>query len=437
MTPAQILRQIINNKYFLPGLKRWIVLLLLGVVLIVFGIALVLELRPLSVLSSLLWGIVRSIASSVPPQISGPVVLILGIGLISFALWFTIRTVAVATRYDDSGNVEHTQILDSLANSYRQGHGAKIVTIGGGTGLATLLRGLKHYSTNITGIVTVGDDGGSSGVLRQELKIIPPGDIRNCIVALSDEVEILTSVFQYRFQEGTLKGHSLGNLFLAALIAIFEGDIAQSTKAASRILRSRGRVLPSSQEALHLAAHLEDGTQILGESNIPQGQKIQTVFNTCPMPPPLKESLEAIEEAELIILGPGSLYTSIIPNLLFPEIVDAIIRSNAKVLYVCNLVEDKETVGYKVHDFVDAIHKHSGRKIIDSVLINAADSWDLYSGSERKPIHCDMDKLLGEDVEVITRPKLFNQNGHHNSVRLARSIILWFTQQNKQNTNNV
>jgi uncharacterized cofD-like protein len=414
-----------SNKYLLPGLKRWIVIFIAGVSLILFGLALVLELRPLTQLSSFAWKMLRTIANIVPAQISGPVILILGAALIIGATLYTFRTMINVTMREaptltskDAGQA----VLQALERASRRGHGPKIVAMGGGTGLSTLLRGLKKFSSNLTAIVAVGDDGGSSGRLRQELKVVPPGDIRNCIVALADEEEVATSLFQYRFQEGSLKGHSLGNLFLAALCDI-SGDMAKATQVATRILRTVGTVLPSASEAIHLKAEMDNGEIVEGESNIPNtGSQIKRVFADN-LPAALKESIDAINEAELIILGPGSLFTSIIPNLLLPEFVQAIQKSKAKTLYVCNLVQDKETQGFMACDFLKAIQEHTIINLIDAILINAPESWTMKT---QQPIQINQDEISKMGVEIIIRSKLHDLNGGHSSLRLARSIIQWF-----------
>jgi uncharacterized cofD-like protein len=421
----------LNSRYLLPGLKRWILIFGVGIVCIVFGVALLLELRPLTKISTWIWHTIRWIADLVPPKISGPLILIMGISSILFSLLYALRTILDAAMNESPGlsdKIPSHHILKSLERARKRGQGPKIVAIGGGTGLSTLLRGLKSYSSNIVAIVTVGDDGGSSGKLREELKVVPPGDIRNCIVALSDEEEVTTSLFQYRFQEGSLKGHSLGNLFLAALCNLCEGDMAKATQVASRILRSGGQVLPSSLQAVHLAAEFEDGSIVQGESNIPEtGQRISRIYAES-LPPALGESLQAIKEADLIVLGPGSLYTSVIPNLLFPEIVKSLSESRAKILYVCNLVQDKETKDYSASDFLRALQKHSNQKIIDAMLINAPESWQLEKG---KPIPVDLDEISNLGVEVIIRSKLQDADGRHNPLRLARSIMQWLSM--KQN----
>ncbi|MFN5538491.1 MAG: uridine diphosphate-N-acetylglucosamine-binding protein YvcK [Candidatus Melainabacteria bacterium] len=405
---------------------------LIGITLISFGITLTLELRPLTKISSFIWHFLRWFANLMPAHISGPLILLAGAGFIMASIYWVLKTTIDATVSESSSMSDKTpsqSIFKSLEKARRKGRGPKIVAIGGGTGLSTLLRGIKHYSTNITAIVTVGDDGGSSGRLREELKVVPPGDIRNCIVALADEEEVTTSLFQYRFQDGSLKGHSLGNLFLAALCNICDGDMAKATQVASRILRSGGQVLPSSLQAIHLCAELADGTIIQGESKIPEAaaqkineQRIKRIFCES-LPEPLTESLEVIKEADLIILGPGSLYTSIIPNLLFPSIITAIKESKAKVLYVCNLVQDRETKNYSAIDFIKAIHQHSDPLLVDALLINDPESWNLEKG---KPVQIDLDQISALGIEVIVRPKLQDENGRHSPIRLARSILQWF-----------
>jgi uncharacterized cofD-like protein len=432
------LRIRLNNKYFLPGIKRWIFALIFGITFIALGSALLLELRPLTKISSTVWNVLRWVADLMPAHISGPLILICGIGAIVVSLIYMVRTmidVTVSESSSMSGKPASQSVLKALERASKRGQGPKIVAIGGGTGLSTLLRGIKSYSNNITAIVTVGDDGGSSGRLREELKVVPPGDIRNCIVALSSEEEVTTSLFQYRFSEGSLKGHNLGNLFLAALCEL-SGDMAKATQVASRILRSEGKVLPSSLEAVSLCAEMNDGTIISGESKIPESdQKIKRIFANY-VPPLLKDCEQAIKDADLIILGPGSLYTSIIPNFLFPSLTEAVKKSKAKVLYICNLVQDRETRNYSVSDFVKAIQDHSTKNIVDAVLINAPESWNLEKGH---PVPLDLDELNKLSVEVIVRSKLQDSDGRHNPLRLARSIFQWFTlkQNSKELTNSV
>jgi uncharacterized cofD-like protein len=251
----------------------------------------------------------------------------------------------------------------------------KVVVVGGGTGLSVLLRGLKEMPFDITAIVTVADDGGSSGRLRTEMSMPPPGDIRNVIVALADTEPLLASLLQYRFVNGVgLAGHSLGNLFIAAMKEI-TGDFATAIKEISRVLAVRGQVLPSANQAIVLKAIMEDGSIVTGESQIPKtGKKIKRVFLEPREVKPLDEAIEAIEQADLILLGPGSLYTSILPNLLVPGISKTIKKSKAKKVYICNVMtQPGETDNYTVSDHVKAIYRHVGEDLFHTILVNKAE----------------------------------------------------------------
>ena len=251
----------------------------------------------------------------------------------------------------------------------------RIVTVGGGTGNSVLLRGLKKYSTNVTTIVTVADDGGGSGVLRADLGMLPPGDIRACLIALANTEPAMEKLMQYRFKEGSYKGQNFGNLFLAAMNDIY-GSFDVAIKETANVLAITGKVLPMTLENIVLYAKLEDGSVIEGESNITfltrqSGGKIKEVFLKPTSPEPLEEAIDEISKADLIILGPGSLYTSIMPNLLVEKISQAIALSSAPVYYNVNVMTQAgETDGFSVTDHVNAIHKHVGKKIIDRILVN-------------------------------------------------------------------
>jgi uncharacterized cofD-like protein len=250
----------------------------------------------------------------------------------------------------------------------------RVVCIGGGTGLSNILRGLKKLPLDITAIVTVADDGGSSGRLRTDLQMPPPGDIRNVLVALADTEPLLEKVLQYRFKNGEgLAGHTLGNLMLAAMTEI-TGDFMQAVKEMSRVLAVRGRVLPASEQDVVLMAEMMDGTIVKGESRIPQtGKRIRRVFLSPPDPRPLDEALEAIREADGIIVGPGSLYTSILPNLLVKDMCEAIRASNACKIYVCNVMtQPGETDDYTASDHIRAIYDHVGDRLFEVAVINNA-----------------------------------------------------------------
>jgi uncharacterized cofD-like protein len=244
------------------------------------------------------------------------------------------------------------------------------VALGGGTGLSTMLRGLKEYSSNITAVVTMADDGGSSGMLREH-GILPPGDLRNCIAALAEAEPAMTELFQHRFEGlGPLKGHSVGNLIVAAMCEM-TGDYESAVRETSKVLAIRGRVLPSTLDDIRLGAHLADGSQVLGQVNVNKASNIQQTFLVPDNPRALPDVVRSIQEAELIIIGPGSLFTSIIPNLLVPEIAEAVKNAKAPKVYVCNVMtQPHETASFKASDHVAAIIRHIGQGVITHALIN-------------------------------------------------------------------
>lgn len=254
--------------------------------------------------------------------------------------------------------------------------GKKIVTIGGGTGNSILLRGVKKYTSNITTIVTVADDGGGSGVLREDLGMLPPGDIRNCLLSLANTEPIMEKLINYRFSNGQLKGQSLGNLLLAAMNDIC-GDFEVAIKEMSNVLAITGKVLPMTLDDVKLFAELEDGSTIEGESNITflnrkNGGKIKRVYTSPKLILPLKESIDSIMQADMILLGPGSLYTSIIPNLLVNDISQALKETKADVIYILNIMtQPGETNGYSVTDHVKAIINHANSNIINKIVVNS------------------------------------------------------------------
>lgn len=308
--------------------------------------------------------------------------------------------------------------------------GPRIVALGGGTGLSTLLRGLKELTDSITAIVAVMDDGGSSGRLREEMGVLPPGDIRDCLVALADAEPLMKRLFEYRFDHGTcLGGHSFGNLFIAAMSAI-TGDFELAVKESSRVLLVRGRVLPSTLDSCQLWAKLVDGTEVFGESLISKSKaRIDHVYldrDTCH---PLPEALDAIAEADVIVIGPGSLYTSVIPNLLVQGVADSIRRARATRVYVCNVMtQPGETDGYSARDHVEAIISHAGDGLIDWVLVNSApislEMQDKYSRENAWPVRWDADSLKELGLGVVEAPMASETElVRHNPQALAREII--------------
>lgn len=285
----------------------------------------------------------------------------------------------------------------------------RIVSIGGGTGLSTLLRGLKRYvpEVEITAIVAVTDDGGSSGRLRREFDVLPPGDIRNCMVALSEDEALMSQLFQYRFKAGRgLKGHSFGNLFLTALNDL-TGDFVQTVKLSSEVLASAGRIFPVTSTNVTLEATLVNGRKVVGESRISKSRaRIDHISLNPPRCRPLKDSLNAIAQADLITLGPGSLYTSVVPNLLVKGIPEAIRNSKAVKAYFVNLMwQPGETTGYTASEHVQVLYDHAGLAFLDHVIINTEELSPAllrrYAAQNAMPVFNDRDKLRALGVQVV------------------------------------
>ncbi|MCZ8162275.1 MAG: YvcK family protein, partial [Microcystis sp. LE19-196.1B] len=354
-------------KWLSPGLfvKRWLLISLTGVFLTSFGLAIWVKLTPVNRFLEFVSQALEMIARLVPNSVSGPLAVLLGVFLLFWGQSRTVETITEALQPDAS-----EELVDLLRTHRRLHRGPKIVAIGGGTGLSTLLRGLKQYSSNITAIVTVADDGGSSGRLRREMGILPPGDIRNCIAALADEEKLLTELFQYRFHAGDgLSGHSFGNLFISAMTEI-TGDLEQAIDASAKVLAIRGKVLPATLTDVSLWAKLADGRIIEGESKITEAMgQIRQIGCHPADPVALPAALAAIKEADYIIIGPGSLYTSIIPNLLVPAIRQALAQVTVPRVYVCNIMtQPGETDNYSVADHLRAIEGVCEERIIDAVL---------------------------------------------------------------------
>ncbi len=426
--------------WMLPGyeIKRWLLMSFLGLSLIALGFAILFNLRPITfAIEVITW-----VAHFAPSQVTASIFLILGTALI---LWGYLRTRRTMNSVmGESGWV--TKFMDDLYKHHKLARGPKIVAIGGGTGLSTLLRGLKNYTNNITAIVTVGDDGGSSGILREDHGIIPPGDIRNCIAALASEEELMTSLFQYRFKSGGgLGGHSFGNLFLTAMAAV-TGDMMSAIRTSSNVLNIRGRVLPSTLEPITLIAEMSDGTWVRGESQIPEAQgEILTLSCEPANAAPTKEAIAAILEADVIILGPGSLYTSVIPNLLLREIRHAI-RQNQKApkVYVANIVtQPGETDHMSLADHVRAIEAHAENLFqFDMVVASSALPEDLvlrYEKYEAPPVELDIEPLIARGTEVLLRPivahmNASNQTLRHNPHKVARIIVSWLKKYQRKRT---
>jgi uncharacterized cofD-like protein len=311
----------------------------------------------------------------------------------------------------------------------------RIVAIGGGTGLSTLLHGLKRYArapreVEITAIVTVTDDGGSSGRLRREFDVLPPGDIRNCMVALSEDDALLSKLFQYRFSEGRgLKGHSFGNLFLTALTNL-TGDFVQAVKVSSEVLASLGRIYPATNCNVVLEAELENGCIVKGESKIGKSRSPIRCIRLEPRHcAPLPETLAAIDEADLITLGPGSLFTSVIPNLLVEGIVPAIHRSRALKAYFVNLMwQPGETIGFRASNHVEAIQRHAGMPLVDVAVVNtrpiSARQRRRYAAQQVRSVLNDVDRLAGMGLQVVAADLLASGEIVRHDPRASADVAL-------------
>ncbi|MFZ5632822.1 MAG: gluconeogenesis factor YvcK family protein [Bacillota bacterium] len=411
-------------KWFYPGLrvKRWISLAALGVFLCVSGtVLLVASLLPISTYLLLQWGERFYGHFSRPPEVT--VLIVAGAAAILYGLVRAFRSIVFTLAPEDGG-----RLVDILYTRRYLVRGPRIVVIGGGTGLSVLLRGIKKYTSNITAIVSVADDGGSSGRLRGDLGILPPGDIRNCLVALADKESLMEDLLQYRFSTGELAGHSLGNLLIAAMNDL-AGGFHQAIRGMSRVLAVRGRVLPSTLQNVSLGAEFSDGGVIFGESNIPKyGRRIRRVFLEPEDCFPLPEALQAIAEADAVVLGPGSLYTSILPNLKVKGLAGQIAGSGAIKIYVCNIMtQPGETDGYSAGDHVKAILAHAGR-VIDCVVVNRGDIpralRERYSREGAIPVACDLKEVEKEGLRVVSENLLADGDVvRHDPDRLARLIF--------------
>jgi uncharacterized cofD-like protein len=402
-------------KWFYPGMgvKRWFLLSFIGVIFIVAG-------------GQFLSGPTNLFrAIGIAYMFIGIVVIALGIKRVMFIF----LGVMLPERQEE--------LVDLLYQKKHLERGLKIIAIGGGTGLSALLQGLKQYTSNLTAIVTVADDGGSSGKLREDFDILPPGDIRNCLVALADTSPLMEELFQYRFEgESTLGGHSFGNIFILALSRVTKG-FEEAVQAASKILAIRGRVLPSTLTKVRLVADLEDGSTTSGESNITKRKNKSPIIRLYLEPmdcEPTASAVTAITNADAIVLGPGSLYTSIMPNLLIDSIAKAINNSPAIKLYVCNVMtQPGETEYYKASDHIKALYSNTRLRRVDYAIINNARISKVveqrYGSEGAYQVEADLDQIKGMGVIPI-EDSFITVNGtedkaylRHNPRRLAKSIV--------------
>lgn len=415
-------------RWFIPGLyiKRWLLLMFASIVMISLAVGYVLRDIYSSDVRFPPW--VQTITLQfLPRAIRATLFAAAGIGILLLS-FYKLGQSLLGPFLRAGGNSEHRNLIEHLYAHRQLAKGPRVVTLGGGTGLSTLLRGIKKYTGNIVAIVTVADDGGSSGRLRAEYRVLPPGDFRQCLTALAETEPLMTQLFQHRFTgEGELGGHSFGNLFIMAMAEI-TGDFEHALRESGRVLAVRGTIMPSTLTDVVLCATA--GTELrVGESRVPYGiDRIDRVFLQPDAPPINPEAEAAILDAELVIVGPGSLYTSILPNLLVDGMVEVIRATPAVKVYVCNVASQPgETVGYTVSEHLTAIEEHVGGNLFDYVIVNsnlspalpasaqaAGTSRILFDRAEasRKPVHYILADVVSPSV-----------SSHHDPEKLARVIM--------------
>lgn len=409
------------------GIKRWLAVAALGILLIGLGLAVILNTRFIGLLEDRLLALLRPEGAWTPG-----LGLATGCGIAAFGAVLSVAGLRRAARalvdavWSGSGEALAHRIYDR----HQLQRGPKVVVIGGGTGLSTLLRGLKRYTSNITAIVTVADDGGSSGRLREELGILPPGDIRNTLVALADTEPLMEKLFQFRFERGEgLQGHSFGNLFIASLTEV-TGDFEAAIRESSRVLAVRGRVLPSTLQSVRLRAVYTDGTSAEGESRIPQARKPIARMELVPADVrPVPETLEAIANADAIVIGPGSLFTSLLPNLLIPDLAEALRRARGRKIFVCNIMtQPGETDGFTASRHLEVLREQVGDMPLDVCIVNGqpipAPMLERYRSEGAAPVTADIPALQAMGVRPVVRDLLDEQGvARHHPDRLALAVL--------------
>ncbi|AQM60002.1 MULTISPECIES: gluconeogenesis factor YvcK family protein [Clostridium] len=409
------------SDWLKPGIKvkRWIAFGLFGVLLIAFGFTELVTHRVYDIYYKLFYICLN----------------VTGVFVIYISITEGIKSViALINKGYLKMSLDSRKIETLITEKRLLVKGPKIVVIGGGTGLSTMLRGLKYYTSNITAIVTVGDDGGGSGALREDLGMLPPGDIRNCILALADTEPLMEDLLQYRFTEGRLKGQSFGNLFLAAMDGVSDNFVGAVQKMSS-VLAVTGKVLPVTLDDMKLMAQLDNGNVVEGESDIPeeafkQKSKINRLMIVPEDAKPLEEALQAIKDADAIVMGPGSLYTSVIPNLLVKGIVSEIKKSSAYKIYISNVMtQPGETDGFKVYDHIKVLKKYGGKDIVDCVIANngsiSDDMKKKYKDKNSDIVTIDRDKLKDFGIEIVEKNLIKVSKGtiKHDSDYLAQVLV--------------
>jgi uncharacterized cofD-like protein len=408
-------------KWLYPGMhiKRWLVLLIFGICLMGLGIAYILR---EAYLSYTLPGIFYYITLQfIPRWMRGMLFISLSLGTVGLAVWKLNQSLLWAFVRPD----REMTMAETIYNRRILARGPKIVAIGGGTGLSMLLRGLKRYTSNLTAIVTVADDGGSTGRLRQEFGVIAPGDLRQCIAALAEAEPLMSRLFQYRFKEGNgLEGHSFGNLFIVAMADV-TGNFETAIHETSRVLNTRGTILPSTLEDVTLSARTNEDEVVHGESKITEkGGAIREVFLNPRDAQAHPDALRAVLDADIIIIGPGSLYTSVLPNLLVRDLQKAIMASAATRLFVCNVAtQHGETDGFNVSDHLKVLEAHTQRGIAHVVLANNNIAPELPQSWQSNPVKVNGVAEL-PDIRVVEADVVAEQNRYrHDPDKLAATIL--------------
>jgi uncharacterized cofD-like protein len=431
------------RRWLLPGIgiKRWLLVVFTGLLLLALGTAHVVRQLTL-VPGSWLEGVIDLVTlQPLPYPLRGLIVGLAGAALVAIGSVRVIRVVTEPFRPADAGR----SLVDRLYQRRQLARGPRIVAIGGGTGLSTLLRGLKEHTGNLTAVVTMADDGGSSGALREDLGIPPVGDLRNCIVALADSEPLMRDLLQYRFparpgeepvaavapgdpvraEPGALGGHAVGNLLLAALTAVKGGDFEEGVREMNRVLAVRGRVVPVSATPTVLHARRRNGEEVEGQSRIAHAGQIERVWLTPADVQPSHDALTAIAEADLIVVGPGSLYTSLLPSLLVPGIQEAILASSALRVYVANVATQVgETAGYDLADHVDALAAHTRPGLLHVALANNEFGARVPDGWHAEPVSLRWPASAARIMRLVQDDVVDPDNAHHHDpARLAASLM--------------
>ena len=440
------------RRWLTPGIgvKRWLLIAFVGLLLIAVGVAHVLrqvtaDLKPSDTLANVIDVVTLQ---WLPYQLRGLIAGALGATLFLYGAYRLIRALVDPFEAWDG----EQPMVEVIYQKRFLARGPRVVAIGGGTGLSTLLRGLKEHTSNLTAVVTVADDGGSSGVLRTQLGIPAVGDIRNCIVALADAEPLMGRLLQYRFPGASpavdapdrsvaaplgpvsrdpetppagLGGHAVGNLLLAALVQLEQGDFEEAVREMNRVLAVRGRVVPATGTVITLCAQLDDGTQVTGQSRIARTNRVDRVWVTPEDVHPTEDALQAIADAELIVIGPGSLFTSLLPALVVPGIREAIAASGALVVFVCNVAtQPGETGGFDLADHIDALSRHGAAHLPDIVLANNRFDAHAPSGWLGQPVKLRWPSTKSPGIRLVLDELVDPENAHHHDpARLATAVI--------------